>query len=223
MDRKYKFGALAIVAVLPLLIAAQGGFPSRPTFQRVTVGTNGAVLTNTGTSLQVNGAVIYPDIVCTTACNVTTMQVGQIARILKTSSTQRQSTVTMAFDPDLQFTVTSGMSFAYDFCLAVSTTTGGGVAGFKYEWGQLTAGSGSGGFGAYGNVNSASYTNGGFADITYSIATILESTNMICGHGLAKTNNASWGLMWAQQVSTAVNTTILGNNQTTYLTVRRIG
>lgn len=37
MDRKYKFGALAIVAVLPLLLAAQGGFPSRPRFQSVDV------------------------------------------------------------------------------------------------------------------------------------------------------------------------------------------
>lgn len=37
MDRKYKFGALAIVAMLPLLLAAQGGFPSRPRFQSVDV------------------------------------------------------------------------------------------------------------------------------------------------------------------------------------------
>lgn len=58
MDRKYKFGALAIVAVLPLLIAAQGGFPSRPIFQRVTIGNAGAVLTNSGTSLLVNGVAV---------------------------------------------------------------------------------------------------------------------------------------------------------------------
>jgi hypothetical protein len=39
MDRKLKLGGLVVLALVPLLIAASGGFPSRPKFSSVGIGT----------------------------------------------------------------------------------------------------------------------------------------------------------------------------------------
>jgi hypothetical protein len=146
-------------------------------------------------------------IICTTACTATGMAVGQSAQVIKTGNTSRQSTTTLATDPDLQFSLSNG-TYRFEIHAEWTSVSGG------FSWGATA----SGGYQVVGVVacqaigvaaqqnSSTCATTSGGGDLTVSGEAVVSGI-------------ATVGFQWAQQTSSATNTT-LGPNS--YVTVTRL-
>lgn len=138
---------------------------------------------------------------------------------VKAADTARQSTTTLTVDPDLQLTLLTGQ---YDFELFMLFDSVSGVAGFKFQSTGTAADSrGTSPADAQGSVNSAAYGPKleSFVGGTISYATVATAANgngVLYKGSLLVTTPGTFGIAWAQVVSTASNTTLRAGS---YLTV----
>lgn len=201
-------GVVGAVILTCLLGLTQSGFPSRPNFQAVTI--NGVNV------CQANGTNCLSAIVCTTACNVSTLAVGQTAVAYKIADTNRASTVTPALDPDLQFTnVPIG---AYKYSALVYFNSPSSSQGFLMDMFY------SGTIGA-GNANTATVTGGYHGGACPSVTSEFAGVTtahvglLVCAASggyipfteapLLTTSIGTFGVDWSQNTSNATNVTML--------------
>jgi hypothetical protein len=171
-----------------------------------TGGVLGGGTVNSQTGYFVNNVAIPPPIMCTTACSVAGMLIGQTAIVAKGTNTSRISVATTSADPDLQFTSAPAGQYAISFFLDQS----GGAGGFRY----VLTGAGNNN-GLQGTMSCA----GGVGDVaTHVIALNATQCNATSG-GFASlagavTTNASGviSLDWGQATSTASNSTMLNDS-----------
>lgn len=170
-------------------------------------------------------------ILCTTACNISTIKVGQSAYIIKGTGTSRASTVALTLDPDLQFTnIPINESFVFTLTIGVITTTTtaqsfqydmGSAAVSPFGWcylgGPTTTGAGNTTGWNAGVGNAGSGFQAPAANFTASLA-----NQMNCSGAFKMSSAGTFGLFWAQAVSNANTTSISGGSQSSALYVTRI-
>jgi hypothetical protein len=188
----------------------------------------------TATQLQANGLPVYPPINCTTACDISTMAVGQTAYVYKAADTSRSSNNTLSDDPDLK--VTNAVSgAAYNISVNLRWTMGSGAGGFKF--GPVSSVTITGGSAGY---DSASFYTGtgsgcGWAGVVGNIGIYTTSTAInTCTPGAATDGNVSvlapmrwmptaatgtFSIQWAQDTSNGTATVMKAGSN---LTVTRI-
>jgi hypothetical protein len=180
------------------------------TFLSATRGTATAVtgvaignLTDSPT-VTINGKVTIGPIVCTTACSLTGMVVGQTAIITKTSNTSRASTTTTTADPDLVFTnVPNG---TYHIWYTVNFSSGaGGVRMSPVLSGAYNFAGAQNCFGVAAGVSTFSSSG---VTVCNSTSGLLETSQ---GTGTASGANAI-AIFWAQSSSNVANTTLVAGS-----------
>lgn len=86
MDRKIKFGGLVVLALVPLLIAASGGFPSRPRFQSVTVvgatATGSLTIGGVAAATSETGTFVATQVGCAGGASTPTVEYQRTGRIV---------------------------------------------------------------------------------------------------------------------------------------------
>lgn len=164
----------------------------------------------TGTALAVSTAGIplpLNPIVCTTACNVSGLRVGQSAMIVKIANTNRANNATPALDPDLQFTGVPNGTYILDGQLQASL----GAGGILWLFANASDSQPSG-------LTGLTFFTSGSCGATTSPVTLLAScingtagSNYYDSNGSLLVSAANWatiGIWWAQDISNAANTTV---------------
>ncbi len=130
---------------------------------------------------------------------------------VKAADTARQSTTTLTADPDLSVTLLTGQ-YSYELFMLFDSVAGG--AGFKFSSTGTAADSrGTSPADATGLVNAAAYGPKleSFVGATLSYATVgtaADSNGVLYKGSLLVTTPGTFGVQWAQAVSTASNTTL---------------
>lgn len=144
--------------------------------------------------------------------------------VVKGSSTARNTTTTLAADPDLQFTPGSG-TFAISFCIQLQGVTTG-TQGIKLAFNRTSIGSDFFMWSGSTHVNNAAgtfaaQTVGGPGStndqITFSTITVSSGRDYIIGSGvLTASGSITYALEWAQNSSSGNDTRVLGGSWIRY-------
>lgn len=130
---------------------------------------------------------------------------------VKAADTARLSTTTLAADPDLSVTLLTGQ-YSYELFMLFDSVAAG--AGFKFSsTGTAVDSRGTSPAGATGLVNAAAYGPKleSFVGATLSYATVGTGSNsneVLYKGSLLVTTPGTFGIQWAQNSSTASNTTL---------------
>lgn len=134
-----------------------------------------------------------------------------VTSAIKATDTPRISTATLANDPDLQITLNLGQ-YEYELFMLFDSVAAG--AGFKFSADGVAVDSrGTSPSGATGFVNAAAYGPKleSFVGATLAYATVstgLNSNQVSYKGSLLVSTAGSFGIQWAQNSSTASNTTL---------------
>jgi hypothetical protein len=144
--------------------------------------------------------------------------------IVKASTTSRNTTTSLAADPDLQFTPGSG-TFAISFCLQFQGVTTG-TQGIKLAFNRTTLGSD---FFMWGGSSHANNAPGTFAaqtaggpgstndQLTFSTISVSSARDYLLGSGvLTASGSVTYALEWAQNSSSGNDTRLLGGSWIRY-------
>ena len=196
-----------------------------------TVTANGNnVCQSTGTNCP-SGAPV--DLVCNAGgtCNPGVVAVGQSLRIVKPFTTSRNTTVALAADPDLAWSVTTGGTYLMTWCMNYSGTATG-TQGIKFAFNRTTVGSNSfhwtgsnnaTGTSTFFGANVASSPGGTLSQWTVATISVASSSDSACGTGvLISSGSVTYAVEWAQNSSNANNTNLLGNSGATFMIFKRI-
>lgn len=140
---------------------------------------------------------------CSTACNVSTIAVGQAFYINPTATATRTSTATSTSDADLQFTNVPVGTYEISQTLIFTGSTGGSRVTYA-----LTSGTGqaetAGTQACLGVASTAVALGSSSLEVTCASST----TNYITGNGFARiATTATIALQWSQNISNATPTT----------------
>lgn len=130
---------------------------------------------------------------------------------VKAADTARQSTTTLTADPDLSVTLLTGQ-YSYELFMLFDSVGAG--AGFKFSVnGTAVDSRGTSPADAQGSVNSAAYGPKveSFVGATIAYATVATGANgngVLYKGSLLVTTPGTFGIQWAQNTSTASNTTL---------------
>lgn len=217
--KKVLVGAFAALAALCLLGVTTSGYPQRPTFQRVTVGVGGAVLTNSTTSLLVNSLPVFG-----TAAAAGTQVSRVVSTQFKGGNTDRASTTTLADDVTLvSLSIPEIGTYIIDAQLCFQGV-GAGTGGFKYRF-QFSGSLGASSIGMFtGIVNGATVSGGNVLFLNANqVSFATTSTTGDCvrtSHTMNASATGTLSLQWAQ-VASDVNAARLGAGSAMWVT--RIG
>ena len=182
-----------------------------------TGGDKGLGTLNVSSNLYINNvAVASGPITCTTACNVSAIAVGQSAYIVKGSNTSRNTTITPALDPDLQFTSVPAGHYTVQAHVAFNAGAGGILSG-PFTSATFTTNNQSVGFGIgyAGNptcISSPTLSNisvqgshSGSIDCSGSNANGFTNWTSM---DFLPTGSGTFGFDWSQSSSNGANTTV---------------
>jgi len=169
----------------------------------------------------VNGDTITPTLCATTGgCTVNSLAAGKSIILAKGSTTNRASTTTLAADPDLVITFGAGAAgnYAFEFCLKFTNTTTT-AQGYKFSF-DRASGSSVGGYTGVASVGAATaqaFIGNGLASfaapgMVVAVATGAGGGDSACGAGYFTAAAAQYGFSWAQNSSSANNTSLLASS-----------
>lgn len=165
----------------------------------------------------VTTAVLNGTITCATACNASSLKVGQTAIISKTAPTTRTSNATPALDPDLQFTGVPAGDYQVTAYLFWSAATGGGFQFGITNTAALTNGSGSnaqsGTYNGYIGTCTPSTSVQTFSIVTSGVTVTCTTTSTGFSQvnaSMSASTSGTVGVNWAQNTSNASGTTLSG-------------
>jgi hypothetical protein len=94
--------------------------------ERIRIAGDGSLIDLKATDVQVNGVSVVASVSCTTACDASSLTVGDRATVAKTAGTARDTTTTATADPDLQFTSVPAGKYRLDVLLDFNNSGAGG-------------------------------------------------------------------------------------------------
>lgn len=158
--------------------------------------------------------------------NGTNCPSSTLTRVVKASNTSRSSTTTLSADPELTFAATGTATYKVESCLRFNGTTTG-TQGIKFVLNRTTAGSNGGFWGGnqyvgttgtaiagVGTPGSSGTTTGQVAIATIDVS---GSVSYACLKGVFDlTSGVSYAIEWAQNSSSANNTTMLAGSYLEY-------
>jgi len=175
--------------------------------QKVLLALLGVVSAGCASAVTSTGILPLNPIMCTTACNVAGIRVGQSALIVKIASTNRASNATPAIDPDLQFNNVPNGTYVIDGQLIAALGAGGILWTFQNGSGSQPS----------GTTGLTFFTTSSCGATTSPIQPTTSCINGTAGSDFYDTNGtllvtaANWatiGYWWCQDVSNVANTTI---------------
>lgn len=155
--------------------------------------------------------------VCTTACNVSGMSIGQTAYIIKGTTTNRASNTTSSADPDLQFTnVPIGTYDAHMVWQALDATTN--TQAFRFTMGFTSGGSIIGMCNIGPAIQPATASNftvwfvGSDTVLPSGTYAVGSNTSNTCDGLITYTNAGTMSFNWAQSTTSANNTSVISGS-----------
>jgi hypothetical protein len=151
-------------------------------------------------------------IICTTACAVPGLKVGQLAVITKGTTTNRASTISPTNDPDLQFTSVPAGTYILELNV-LGNWGAGGMAVLPMN--AVVSSFAGGGVMLCGTSNTAvTDTNNGSNVNGYLCASSASASPVgMQFHGMLVTSSSlTIPVAWAQNISNATNSSVLQNS-----------